>query len=165
MRRPSLPRSRWSLQMLGALVVAASLVNVVLLVQGRSESSGNAARTAALEAAEARVPAMFSYRYVDLAADLAVAGSNTTGEFKTKYAKVLREVVLPNARKRKVSTQATVQAASVIRSTSSHAELLLFVNQATSTKTAEQPVTSATRIIVTMTKTSDGWFVSGLEPV
>ena len=165
MRRPSLPRSRWALQTLGALVVAAALINVVLLVQARSESSVNAARTAALEAAEVRVPVMFSYRYTDLEADLGVAGGNTTGDFKTKYAKVLREVVLPNARKRKVSTQATVQAASVISSTSSRAEVLLFVNQATSTKTAEEPVTSSTRIIVTMTKTSDGWFVSGLEPV
>jgi len=165
MMRPSLPRSRSALLLLAALVVAAALANVVLLVQGRSDAAGDTARREAMRAAEARVPAMLSYRYVDLEADLQIAGGNATGDFKTKYSKVLQEVVLPNAKKRKISTQTTVQGVSVVTSTDSTARLLLFLNQATSSASSKQPVTSGSRVIVTMAKTSRGWFVSGLEPV
>lgn len=160
-----LPRSRTSLFVLGALVMLALVVDVALVVDGRADASEDRARSEALKAAEARVPSMLSYRYADLEADLKVAGGNTTGSFKGRYQKVLDEVVLPNARKRKVSTQATVAAASVVSASDDEADVLLFVNQATTSATAAKPVTSGSRVVVTMTKTDDGWFVSALDPV
>lgn len=160
-----LPRSRSSLLVLAGLVLVAALVNVVLLVEARSAVDGEDARASALRAAEARVPAMLSYQYAHLEDDLLVASGNATGDFGARYAKVLRDVVLPNARKRKISTQATVQAAGVISSDDSSVDVLVFVNQATTSRSSRQPVTSGSRVVVTMTNTSRGWFVSGLEPV
>lgn len=170
--RPSMPgpdlgrfgRGKW-------LVVLMTLALILVVGDGflyRSAQHGEAratARSEAMAAATARLPAMLSYSYKTLDADLAVASGNATGSFRKEYTTILQEVVAPNAAKKKISTRAEVTGASVVSGDKESVVVLVFLTQTTTIGTAKKPTVSGSRIDVRMSKTADGWFVSKITPV
>jgi Mce-associated membrane protein len=146
-----------------ALLVAADIAVGVSAHRARAvESAGQAA----LASAKTRVPVMLSYDYTSLEGDLAIARGNAVGRFKREFDTLLREVVTPAASSKKVRTKAVVTAAGVVRKSADRVTVLLFITQTTTSGSGGAvPTVSGSRISVTMTKTSDGWFVSGLDPV
>ncbi|MEO6470538.1 MAG: hypothetical protein ABIR57_01800, partial [Aeromicrobium sp.] len=156
-------RGRW----LTAVLIVALLVavlDVFLYREAHRQSAAADARAVALRSAETRLPVMLSYRYTSLDGDLAIASGNATGKFRTDYATLLRQVVAPNALKKKISTSATVTGSSVVSGNAHDVIVLLFLTQST-TAGKNKPVLSGSRIEVRMTKTEKGWFVSKITPV
>lgn len=150
----------------GAVVLALFVVaDIVLAVTAHRAGGDDAAAVAALASAEARVPAMLTYDHASLEQDLIVADANTTGAFGREFSVLLRDVVAPRARKNKVSTEASVAAASVVSRTDRSVVLLMFLTQATTSGKDATPVLTGSRVEVTMNRTDAGWFVAGLEPV
>lgn len=158
-----LGRGRW---LAGLLVLSLVLVvvNGMLYREVQQQHDISRAQQQALESAETRVPSMLSYDYRSLAGDLSIAKGNTTGQFGQDYAKVLDEVVGPNAAKNKVTTQARETGAAVVSGNKSEVVVLIYLTQ--STTTASDPAKfSGSRLNVRMTKTNDGWFVSKITPL
>lgn len=147
-----------------ALVLVVGVVDAFLYRDAHHQSAVADARTAALDSAKTRLPAMLSYKYTSLDGDMAIASGNATGKFRTQYATLLREVVAPNALKKKTSTSAAVTGASVVSGSTRDVVVLIFLTQSTTTGKGK-PVLTGSRIEVRMTKTDKGWFVSKITPV
>ncbi|GAB3854012.1 hypothetical protein GCM10028801_07420 [Nocardioides maradonensis] len=156
------PRNR--LLVLAAVVVLALAAAVTTFVGAHGAQATADARTAALEAATTRVPALLSYRVESLAADLAVANQQTTGSFAADYAKILATVVKPTATKNGISTDAEVSSAGVVSGDANRVVVLVFLTQTTTNKAQRQSV-SGSRVEVTLQRTGDTWKIADLQPV
>lgn len=148
-----------------AFVLILAVADVVLLLHTRHADDVNAARAAAMTSAGKRVPAMLSYSYKTLDADLAAAETNTTGTFRKDYGLLLSKVVAPNARDKQITTKAVVTGSSVVEAGTDRVVVLLFLTQSTVGAKGSAPLVSGSRVNVTMTKTSSGWLVSAITPV
>ncbi|MFD9098516.1 hypothetical protein [Streptomyces collinus] len=156
---------------LGAVLVAALAAAAVLgwqYRQGRqTEQAGGEAVAAALKAA----PVVLSYDYRHLDRDFSRARALLTGHFRDQYGKTTKAVVAPTATKYHGVVKATVAtpadggapAASVVSAAPDRAVVLLFVNQVTRSTQVPQPRLDLNRVRMTLTRTSDGWKVSGLD--
>ena len=73
------------------------------------------------------------------------------------------DVVIPGAREKRISSAVTVTAASVVSTTDSHAEVLVFVSQ--STVVGDDPATqTASSITVTLDKVDGRWLIADFTP-
>ncbi|WP_432030097.1 hypothetical protein [Streptomyces sp. 1222.5] len=156
---------------LGAVLVAALAAAAVLgwqYRQGRrTEQASGEAVAAALKAA----PVVLSYDYRHLDRDFSRARALLTGHFRDQYSKTTKAVVAPTATKYHGVVKATVAtpadggapAASVVSAAPDRAVVLLFVNQVTRTTQVPQPRLDLNRVRMTLTRTSDGWKVSGVD--
>ena len=122
------------------------------------------ARTESVRAASEDAAALLSYKADSADKDLGAARDRLTGDFKDAYTTLIREVVIPGAKERHISSVAKVNAASSVSATDNHAVALLFVNQTVTigdgAPTDTQPV-----IKVTLDKVDGRWLVSHFDPV
>jgi Mce-associated membrane protein len=75
-----------------------------------------------------------------------------------------RDVVIPGAKQKNISTVATVPAAAVVSSTPRHAVVLVFINQSAIVDKGA-PTDTASSVRVTLEKTGDRWLISAFDPV
>ncbi|MEE3063854.1 MAG: hypothetical protein VYA67_07770 [Actinomycetota bacterium] len=122
------------------------------------------ARTESVRAASEGAAALLSYQADSADKDLGAARERLTGEFKDAYGELIRQVVIPGAKEKHISSVAKVSAASSVSVTDNHAVALLFVNQTVTigdgAPTDTQPV-----IKVTLDKVNGRWLVSRFDPV
>ncbi len=108
--------------------------------------------------------ALLSYKADSADKDLDAARDRLTGEFKDAYTELIREVVIPGAKEKHVSSIAKVSAAASVSATANHAVVLLYVNQTVTigdgAPTDTQPV-----IRVTLDKVNGRWLISHFDPV
>lgn len=131
-----------------------------------AESSDDlaAARTESVQAAREDAVALLSYRSGSVDQDLAAARERLTGEFKDAYAELTRQVVIPGAKEKHISSVAKATAAASVSVTTSHAVALVFVDQ---TVTIGDGAPTDTKPVVRMTldKVNGRWLVSRFDPV
>ena len=92
------------------------------------------------------------------------AQSRLTGSFRDSYAQLIRDVVIPGAKEKKISAVASVPAAASVSATGTHATVMVFVNQ-TSTVGNDAPVNTSSVVRVNLDKVDGQWLVSGFDPV
>ncbi|MGW2645298.1 hypothetical protein ACWC2T_10380 [Streptomyces sp. NPDC001393] len=156
---------------LGVVLVAALAVAAVLGWQYRQGRQAEQARGAALAAAQKAAPVVLSYDYRHLDRDFSRARALLTGHFRDQYGRTTKTVVAPTATKYHGVVTATVAtpsdggapAASVVSATPDRAVVLLFVNQVTESTQVPEPRLDLNRVRMTLTRTSDGWKVSGVD--
>lgn len=156
---------------LGVVLVAALVVAAVLGWRYREGRQAEQARGEALAAAQKAAPAVLSYDYRHLDRDFARARALLTGHFRDEYGRTTKTVVAPTATKYHGVVKATVAtpadggapAASVVSATPDRAVVLLFVNQVTESTQVPEPRLDLNRVRMTLTRTSDGWKVSGVD--
>lgn len=123
------------------------------------------ARAAAMDAAQKNVPVLLSYNHKTLAGDIDARAALLTGAFKTDYADLLRQTVLPAAQQSNLVTSSTVAGAGVESDDGpDHVTLLMFVNQSTGSE-GQAPSQAGSRLEVTMERSGGSWLISGLKPV
>ncbi|POX44945.1 hypothetical protein C3489_35320 [Streptomyces sp. Ru71] len=168
----SSPRRRRLLTALLCLLLVAGLVAAGLLGwRCRQGTRAEEARRQALVAAEQAVPVVLSYDYRRLPKDFAAARARLTGTFEKEYDKTTAGVVGPTARKYHAVVKATVAhpadggtpAASVVSASPDRVTVLLFVNQVTRSTQVTGSRLDLNRVRLTMTRTSAGWKVSGVD--
>lgn len=148
-----------------ALVVIALLLAVAASVGGHRAEQSAEARRQALAAARTRVPLLLTYRKAHLGTDLATALEQTTGSFTADYGRILSQVVEPTARRRGISTTASVRAAGVVSGDRDGVVVLVFLTQAT-TADGRRSSISGSRVEVTLDRVGgDAWKIAGLRPV
>ncbi|WP_169926033.1 hypothetical protein [Mycobacterium arosiense] len=122
------------------------------------------ARAESVQAAREDAIALLSYHADTVDKDLTAARERLTGEFKDAYAELTRQVVVPGAKEKHISSIAKVSAAASVSATENHAVALVYVNQ-TVTIGAGAPTDTQPVVRMTLDKVNGRWLVSRFDPV
>jgi Mce-associated membrane protein len=161
-------RIRWSRVIAYGLLpgLALSLASAAGLMKWRDASARDAtvARAESMQAATDSAIALLSYRPDTVQKDLETARVRLTGTFLNAYTQLTHEVVIPGAQQKQISAVATVPGAASVSASTSHAVVLLFVNQ-TIIVGQGAPTNSVSSVRVTLDKVDGRWLISQFDPV
>ncbi len=124
-----------------------------------------AAAQVALDAAKTGTIALLSYSPESLDQDFANAKSKLTGDFLSYYTQFTEQIVTPAAREKSVKTAASVVRAAVSEVEPETAEVLVFINQTTTSKENPDGAFAASSVKVGLTKIDGAWLIESFEPV
>lgn len=145
-----------------AMVVAGGVG--YLRWQQWSLASADSAKAGSVQAATDATVAILSYRRDTVEKDLAAAESKLTGSFRDSYISLTKDVVIPGAKQKQVSAEASVPAAASVSTSADHAVVLVFVNQML-VMGSDAPTSTTSSVRVTLDRVSGNWLVSGFDPV
>lgn len=164
------PRSRRSTRRIVAFGVLPALALVLALSAGflkwqdASVRDAGDARTASVQSAKDSTVAILSYRPDTVERDLDAARDRLTGGFRDSYSALIRDVIIPGAKQRQISTVATAPAAASVSAEPDHAVVMVFVNQTTTVGT-DAPTDTASTVRVALDKVDGHWLVSQFDPI
>jgi len=121
------------------------------------------ARVESVRAATDGAVALLTYGPDTVGKDVGAARERLTGKFKDFYTLFTRQNVIPNAREKHVSSVVTVPAAAIVRVTTDHAVVMVFVNQ-TFLSERDPPTSTASDVRVTLEKVGRRWLISEFTP-
>jgi Mce-associated membrane protein len=129
------------------------------------EQTDAAAGRAAVDAARDGTVALLSYKPDTLNQDFAAAKSHLTGDFLNYYDQFTQQVVTPAAKEKALTTTAQVVGAAVSELHSNSAVVLVYVNQATTSKDRPDPAMASSSVKVSLTKVHGKWLITKFDPV
>ncbi|OBB71969.1 MULTISPECIES: hypothetical protein [Mycobacteriaceae] len=148
------------------LLASAGIAAWLYFGEYRTDQQTDAqSRQVVLDAATSGTNALLSYSPDTLEKDFAAAKSNLTGDFLNYYTQFTQEIVTPAAKQKQVKTSAAVVQAAVSKMEPSSAEVLVFVNQNTTSKENPDGAFAASAVKVGLTKVDDRWLINAFEPV
>lgn len=124
-------------------------------------------RLAAIESVDAAkdsATAMLSYTAADADTRLTAAQDRLTSPLREDYAKLIHDVVIPEAKHRNITSVAQVQAAGAVSASPAETVVVVFINQNV-TATDSAPADTASTVRMTMTKSGQRWLVSRFDPI
>jgi Mce-associated membrane protein len=145
-------------------VVAAGALAGFLKWESHQSREAEEAGVESVAAASETAKAMLSYHPDSVEKDLNSARDRMTGSFLDSYTKLINDMVIPGAKQKKITAVAEVPAAASMSASPSHAEVLVFINQAV-TIGDDPPTNTASSVRVTLEKVKGRWLVSGFDPV
>jgi Mce-associated membrane protein len=149
-----------------ALIAAAGLAGWLYVNEYRPDQETDpAAAKVALDAATSGTIALLSYSPESLDQDFAAAKSRLTGDFLSYYTQFTEQIVTPAAKEKSVKTTASVVRAAVSEIKPDAAEVLVFINQTTTSKENPDGAFAASAVKVGLKKISDAWLISSFDPV
>lgn len=167
------PRARWRRIKWSRVVAFGVLPILPLVIAGAAgylkwqdtwiRGSGVAGIESVAAAKDSTV-AILSYQPGSVEKDLDVARDRLTGQFKDSYTQLIRDVVIPGAKKEHIGSSATVPAAASVSATPNHAVALVFVNQVV-TVGNDAPTDTASAVRVTLDKSGGHWLISAFDPI
>lgn len=132
--------------------------------QVQTNRDGVTARTEATQAAKNSTIALLSYRPDTVEQQLRAARELLTGEFRDSYTSLTTDIVIPSAKEKQISAEATVSAAASVSATPIRAVALVFVNQTTIVGSGV-PTSTSSVVRVGLDKVGGKWLVSAFDPV
>ena len=149
--------------LLAASAIAAGLVFWFLF---RPDQLTNAdAQQQVIAAAKEGTEAVLSYSPDNLDQSLAAAKSHLTGGFLDEYSRFTDDVVRPAVSQRGVKTEANVARAAVSQMDPGRAQVLVFVNQVTTSRERPSPALATSSVMVTMVRSDGRWLISEFKPI
>lgn len=118
-----------------------------------------------LRAASDGTVALLSYSPESLDEDFANAKSHLTGDFLNYYTQFTNDIVTPAAKQKNVKTSAQVARSAVSELEPGSAEVLVFINQNTTSKENPDGSFTASAVKVGLTKLDGQWLISSFDPV
>lgn len=109
--------------------------------------------------------ALLSYSPDTLDADFANAKAHLTGDFLNYYTQFTADIVTPAAKQKSVKTSAQVVRSALGQLSPTSAEVLLFINQSTTSKENPDGAFTASSVKVGLTKIGNDWLISSFDPV
>ncbi|MDG3010680.1 hypothetical protein G4X40_11020 [Rhodococcus sp. D2-41] len=157
-------------QRIGGLLVVCLAVGLVtasaLLWQARGHAAAaQEARSDAVAAATTVVEQMLTYSGQTVDHDLAAAQAGLAGSFASRYKTLADRTIAPAAKAQGIDTKATVAHAGVISADTDHAQVLLFVDQLTTTAAQPAPTVADSRVRVSLIRDGNRWKVTGFDPL
>lgn len=149
--------------LLGASVVAAGAVFWFLWWPDRQTGPG--AQDQVIAVAKEATEALLSYAPDSVDQNVADAKSRLTGDFLQRYTEFADSVVTPAAKQRGVKTEANVARAAVSQIRPDSAQVLVFVNQVTTSKERPTPALATSSVIVSLVRDGGDWLVSEFKPI
>jgi Mce-associated membrane protein len=148
------------------VVAAAALAGWVFWYHYRpDQQTDNSAGKAAIGAASDGTVAVLSYAPDSVDHDFAAAKTHLTGDFLGYFSKFTEDIVAPAVRDKGIKKTATVVQAALSQLHPDSAEVLLFVDQTTTSKASPEPNLTASSVVVRLTKIDDHWLISKFDPV
>ena len=148
------------------LLLSGALATSLYVVQYRpDEQTDTAAAQTAINAARDGTVALLSYKPDTLNQDFAAAKSHLTGDFLNYYDQFTKEIVTPAAKEKALTTTAQVVGAAATELQPNSAVVLLFVNQATTSKERPDPAMASSSVLVSLTKVHGTWLITKFQPV
>lgn len=159
-------RNRLTLITVAALVVSALLAaSVYWFVFRPDRLTDQKARDEVLDAARNGTVAVLTYSPETVDKDLADAKSQLTGDFLKQYTDFTQQTVVPAAKNSGVKTEATVTRAAVSQMKPGSAQVLVFVNQVTTSRARPTPALATSSVIVTLVDQGGRWLISDFKPI
>ncbi len=129
----------------------------------REQDAVAEATRSAPAAAERASAAILSYGYQSLDADEKSAERYMTAKYKKRYADTFDRLVRPNAAKVKAKVDAEVKASGVAHADAHRVDVLLYVNQTTtSTANGGEPQVALNRVQLSMVEVDGTWLVDDI---
>ncbi|WP_040818034.1 h domain protein [Nocardia jiangxiensis] len=147
------------------LLVAAVTVGVFTGIRFWNDRQAEQARSASVDAARHTVSAMFTYDFNNVDTQLPKAAEALTPSFKSDYLKLIDQAIAPGAKQKQLTVQATTQAAGVVSADRSHAVVLLYLNQVTTSKDSPQGTVTPSRVRVSLENDGGHWLVGQVTPI
>ncbi|MGA8544871.1 MAG: hypothetical protein WB785_06405, partial [Mycobacterium sp.] len=119
----------------------------------------------AINAARDGTVALLSYKPDTLNQDFAAAKSHLTGDFLNYYDQFTKQIVTPAAKEKALTTTAQVVGAAASELHPNSAVVLLFVNQATTSKDRPDPAMASSSVLVSLTKVHGNWLITKFQPI
>jgi Mce-associated membrane protein len=107
---------------------------------------------------------MLSYKPDSVDRELPAAASRLTGDFKNAYTSLIRDIVIPGAKEKNITSEATVAAAAPVTVSENQVVVISFVNQ-TITFGNDAPTSTASSVRITLDKMDGKWLISSFNPV
>lgn len=149
-----------------ALIASAGMAGWLYLYQYRPDQQTDAAAAkVALDAASSGTIALLSYAPDSLDQDFTAAKSRLTGDFLSYYTQFTEQIVTPAAKEKSVKTEASVVRAAVSKIQPDSAEVLVFINQTTTSKENPDGAFAASAVKVGMKKVDGAWLIASFDPV
>lgn len=149
-----------------AFLASAGLAGWLYLNQYRPDQQTDAeAAEVAREAASSGTIALLSYAPDSLDQDFAAAKARLTGDFLSYYTQFTEQIVTPAAREKSVRTEASVVRSAVSEIQPDSAEVLVFVNQTTTSKENPDGAFAASSVKVGLEKIDGVWLIASFDPV
>lgn len=149
-----------------ALLASAGLAAWLYTNQFRPDQQTNEeAQKVVLDAATSGTVALLSYSPESLDADFAAAKSRLTGDFLSYYTQFTEQIVTPAAKEKQVKTSASVVRSGVSQMAPDKAEVLVFINQTTTSKENPDGAFAASSVRVGLEKIDGSWLIESFDPV
>lgn len=167
--RPSLGHrvaARWRTVAIAAVLVISACTCTALYYETHRHDRADADVTrTVIDAASTGSTALLSYAPPTLDQDLATARSHLTGDFLDYYSGFADQFVAPAARQRDIKATARVVRAAAVDVKADTAEVLLFVNQETTSRDTAVPAQAASSVKVGMRNVDGTWLISSFDPL
>ena len=149
----------------GVVVIAALAIGTVLAVANQRRTDVNRAAGEVTSTVDRQVTAMLSYDHATVEKQLDAAGSGLTPQFRPEFSRLVADAVIPGAREKQINTKVIVAGSSIVSLERDRAELLMMLNQLTTSAAAPDPSTTGSRVLVTAVRSGDTWLVDSLKPI
>ncbi|MDR7170710.1 Mce-associated membrane protein [Nocardia kruczakiae] len=147
------------------LFVAAVAMASVTGYKYWSDKQVEHARTDAVPAARHAVESVFTYDFKTVDTELPKSADNLTPSFRKDYLKLIQQAIAPGAKEKQLTVQANATAAGVVSAERSHAVVLLYLNQVTTSKDSPQGTVTPSRVRVALDKDGGHWLVDAITPI
>ena len=148
------------------LLAAGLLAGWLYFTQYRPDKqTDDAVAQSVVNAARDGTVALLSYKPDTLNQDFAAAKSHLTGDFLNYYDQFTKEVVTPAAQTKGVTTTAQVAGAAVSELNPDKAVVLVFINQATTSKERPDPAMASSSAKVSLAKVHGDWLITKFDPL
>lgn len=160
--RPNIGPASWIVAVVASLALLGGLVYTQLLPD--RQTNGAAGQTA-MTAASDGMTAVLSYSWDTMQRDLASARSHLTSDFTAQFDQYIHQAVGPYAQQKGMKTSAVVTRKAVSKLQPDSAQVLLFINQTTTSLDNPAPVQTASSVMVNLAKVDGKWLISSFNPV
>lgn len=147
------------------VIVAAAVVAGIGGYRYWDYRQSEQSRTDAVAAASRTVADIFSYEHQTVEKELPKAAESLAPDFRADFLQLIEKAIVPGAKEKELTVKATTQAGGVVSADRAHAEVLLFLNQVTTSKESPQGTTTGSRVRVALDKTDDQWLVAAVTPI
>jgi Mce-associated membrane protein len=160
----------WLLAGLAVLLIAAVAFDLVFafrshnadVLRTRQSAAITSAFNAAPAAAEKAATRSLGYDYKTLQTDADEAKSFMTPSYAQKFQKTVDDLLRAPADQVKAHVEADVKASGVVSATPSKVDVMLFIDQTSTTTARPAPQTYLNRVVFTMVRSGDRWLVDDI---
>ena len=148
------------------LLAAGGMAGWMYFSQYRPDTqTDDAVQQSAVKAARDGTVALLSYKPDTLKQDFDAARSRLSGDFLNYYDQFSKQVITPAAESKGVTTAAQVVGAAATELRPNSAVVLIFVNQATTSKERPDPTMASSSVLVSVAKQHGDWLITKFDPV
>lgn len=146
------------------LAVLAAIGAVFVTLEARDAQATDRARSVAPSAAAEAAERVLSYSFESIAADRDAGMKYFTGNYREEYVETMDSVIADGAAQVQAIVEANVLQTAVVRAEPDAVEVLLYVNQVTtSTANDGEPTTALNRVRFSMVEQDGTWLVDDIQ--